>query len=108
MLVFTLLKIPMITIHTSSNIGYVCWIYDFPMPEVVHSGCRIALYISDNVGKKTLHLQKQILYDHLEQADLKLVFMVMYTHSEIMNYKELESKILALLLRLKKEVKNNT
>lgn len=51
---------------------------------------------------------KQILYDHLSQEEVNLVFMLMYTHSEIMDINELEGKISKLLVRFKQEVKVNT
>lgn len=58
--------------------------------------------------KEGYRLHKQILYDQLEQDGKKLVFMLMYTHSEILTFEEIESKISAMLLRLKKEVKDKT
>jgi len=58
--------------------------------------------------KEGYRLHKHFLYDHLNQAGVKLVFMAMYTHDEIMDYNELEGKISNLLVRFKKEVKVNT
>ena len=54
--------------------------------------------------KEGYRLNKQVLYDHLKQTDLKLVFMLMYTHNEIMDYKDIERKISALMIRFQKEV----
>lgn len=58
--------------------------------------------------KEVYRVQKHILYDHLDQAEVKLIFMLMYTHDEIMDFNELEGKISKLLVRFKQEVKVNT
>lgn len=58
--------------------------------------------------KEGYRVHKQILYDHLNQAEMNLVFMLMYTHSEILDFNELEGEISKLLARFKQEVKVNT
>ncbi|MEA1875706.1 MAG: ribonuclease P protein component [Bacteroidota bacterium] len=58
--------------------------------------------------KEGYRVNKQILYEYLNQAEVNLVFMLMYTHSEIMDSNELEDKISKLLVRFKQEVKVNT
>lgn len=48
--------------------------------------------------------QKEELYLSLEQNQRPLVFMLMYTHSEILSFAELEGKIRSLFQRFKKEL----
>ena len=58
--------------------------------------------------KESYRLQKQVFYEYLNQESTRLVFMLMYTHDELLETKELEDKISSLILRFKKEVEANT
>ncbi len=52
-------------------------------------------------------MHKNEFYDYLDKTEIRLVYMLMYNHSEIMEYNELEGKITTLLFRFQKELKAN-
>jgi len=58
--------------------------------------------------REAYRMHKSILYDHLNMLEVNLIYMLMYTHDEIMDFEELEGKISKLLLRFKQEVKEKT
>lgn len=57
--------------------------------------------------KEAYRLHKNEFYDYLDKTEIRLVYMLMYNHSEIMEYNELEGKITTLLFRFQKELKAN-
>lgn len=54
--------------------------------------------------REAYRLQKSTLLSFLEEKEIKIVFMVLYTHNEILDFETIERKISAMLLRLQKEV----
>jgi ribonuclease P protein component len=50
--------------------------------------------------KEAYRLHKHILYDHLNQADRRIVFCIAFTAKEIMPYDLIRAKIIVILQRL--------
>jgi len=48
--------------------------------------------------------QKSDIYVFLKEIDMQIVFMLIYTASDILDYNEIEGKIIVMLQRLKDEL----
>ena len=49
--------------------------------------------------KEAYRLNKHILYKYLEEEDMQIAFMILYTGKEAISYQEIEQKVVALLHR---------
>ncbi|WP_089907550.1 ribonuclease P protein component [Chitinophaga rupis] len=55
------------------------------------------------LGREAWRLQKQVLYDHLQQHSLQLAVFLIYTDKKIAPFSTLHHKISVILERLQKE-----
>jgi ribonuclease P protein component len=55
------------------------------------------------LGREAWRLQKQALYDHLQQHSLQLAVFLIYTDKKIASFSTLHHKISVILERLQKE-----
>lgn len=54
--------------------------------------------------REAYRTNKNVLYEYLDQNNVRIVFMIIYTASDILEYKDIENKIIVILRRLKEEL----
>ena len=88
-----------------------------PVSEPLKQPAQIAISVKKRVFRKAVHrnlLKRRIreayrknkseLYFQLDEYDLKIVFILIYTATKILSYREVEEKIIVILNRLKEEL----
>jgi len=88
-----------------------------PVSEPLPKPAQLAISVQKRLFKKAVQrnlLKRRIreafrknkseLYQYLESSKMNIVFMLIYTGSSILDYKEIEKKIIVVLGRLKEEL----